>query len=168
MKKKTMILAVLAVVLVLTASLGSAWAYFTASTEASGGYKITLNTGVTPDESFSDWTKHVTVTANEDSMPVFVRAIAYAGSQYKLDYLGEDWELGADGYYYYKNVLNASESTSELLIAIGNVPDDALVGDAFNVIVKYESTPALYNEDGTITADWNAVLASDNVEGGDK
>lgn len=44
-------------------------------------------------------------------------------------------------------------------MSIGNIPEEELKDNlTFNVIVIYESTPVMYNEDGTPYADWNAVL----------
>ena len=53
-------------------------------------------------------------------------------------------------------------NTEVLNIVINNIPtkEDGLeVGDQFNVIVIYESTPVLYDEGGNpLPADWNATL----------
>jgi hypothetical protein len=92
-----------------------------------------------------------------------VRARAFSGSQYPLEYSGDGWSLGNDGYYYYGDILSASESTSELLVQISGVPVNADNDTSFNVIVVYESTPVLYKEDGTPYADWNAKVDTASV-----
>ena len=54
MKKRTLILAVLAVVLVLSSGIGSAIAYFTTYATARGGYVIHLG-GKTEIECYAQW-----------------------------------------------------------------------------------------------------------------
>ena len=45
-------------------------------------------------------------------------------------------------------------------------PDGAVFRDNFNVIVVYESTPVLYNADGSAYADWSFTLDNGTSEGG--
>lgn len=165
MKKKNICLAAFAAVLILTGSAGSAWAYFTTYVEAQGTQTVALGdqtTIVEPD--VSDWTKHVVVTSNEGSQPVYVRARAFSGSQYPLNYSGSaKWTPGAGGYYYYSDILNAGEKTEELLIKITGVPEEIKDAMELNVAVIYETTPVLYDESGNPYADWNGDV---KVEGG--
>lgn len=172
MKKKYMILPVLALVLVLSASIKPAWSYFTTYAEAKGGYVIQLG-DTTIDEEFYDWTKHVVIGNEETAQPVYVRARAFSGSEYPLTYSGEGWTLREDGYYYYNEILLPGEETTELLVMINNVPkapkegeelsgETAKEGDNLHVAVIYESTPVLYDEDGNPYADWNNVLEGGN------
>ncbi|MEY8517084.1 hypothetical protein AALC25_09180 [Lachnospiraceae bacterium 29-84] len=165
MKKKSIFLAAAAAVLVSASTVGSAWAYFTTYAEAAGGYTISLGDETQVKEEFSDWTKHVTITSEEGSEPVYVRAKAFSGSEYKLIYSDKSgkWSPGDDGYYYYSDILNGGESTEELLVKIENIPEDAA---NFDVVVVYESTPVKYEEDGTPYADWNGKVDSHTVEGG--
>lgn len=159
MKKNLKFLAVLAVVLVLGSSIGSAWAYFTTYTSARGGYVMKLGDETEIGEKFSEWTKHVSITSDENSEPVYVRAKAFCGSKYTLVYSSENnkWTAGDDGYYYYSDIVYGGQTTEELLVKIENVPEgeDA---DSFDVVVIYETTPVLYHEDGTPYADWSLVL----------
>lgn len=164
MKKKNACLAALAVVLVLTASIGSAMAYFTAYTTAAGGYTINLGSKTTIEETFSDWTKHVVISNAEKSEPVFVRARAFGGSAFTITGSGSGWRDGGDGFWYYEEPLAGGSSTAELTFSIEGVPENALVGDSFNIVVVYESTPALYHEDGSVYADWTMIL---DAEGGE-
>lgn len=163
MKKTNLILAASAVCLVLSATINTASAYFTTYAEAKGGYTIELGDKTRINENFSGWVKYVTITSAEDSEPVYVRARAFSGSQYPLEYSGDGWSLGNDGYYYYGDILSASESTSDLLVQISGVPVNADNDTSFNVIVVYESTPVLYKEDGTPYADWNAKVDTASV-----
>ncbi len=172
MKKNYKFLAVLAVVLVLGSSIGSAWAYFTTYTSAKGGYVMKLGDETEIGEKFSEWTKHVSITSDENSEPVYIRAKAFCGSQYTLVYSSANnkWTEGEDGYYYYSDIVYGGQATEELLVKIENVPEgeDA---DSFDVVVIYETTPVLYHEDGTPYADWSLVLtdraAAATAEGGE-
>lgn len=169
MKRKNCLLAALVLAVILTAGIGKAWAYFTTYAEAAGGYTIELGDRTQIREEFADWTKRVVITAEEDSKePVYVRAKAFCGNAYTLDYSDASgkWTPGGDGYYYYGDALKAGESAEELLVHIGNIPKEAKVGDSFHVAVIYESTPVRYNADGTPYADWDEVLNSVTMEGG--
>lgn len=168
MKKKTVYLAALALVLTLSASIGSAMAYFTTHVEAEGRYRLELGNETGIDEEFSDWTKHVTIRNTSESQPVYVRVRAFAGSEYELSYLDASgkWTPGADGYYYYSNILNAGEAADMLDIRISNVPEELKESVSFNVAVIYESTPVQYDENGDPYADWSIKLDSGDAEGG--
>lgn len=171
MKKRMNILVALALAAILTAGIGEAWAYFTTFAEAAGGYTIELGDRTEVREEFDQWVKHVVITAAEDSKePVYIRAKAFCGSAYTVDYSDASgkWTPGSDGYYYYSDILKAGDSTEELLVRIGNIPKDAKEGDSFHVVVVYESTPVRYDADGTPWADWDEVLDSVRVEGGEE
>ncbi len=160
MKKKNLALFCLVIALVLTASLQTAMAYFTTYVEAKGSKPITIG-GTDIEEDFTNWTKHVVVTSSPDAPPVFVRAKAFSGSLYPLEYSGDGWAWREDGYYYYERVVEPGGKTTPLDVKIKDVPTDKVVdGETFNVVVVYESTVAKYNEDGTPYADWS--------EGGEK
>ena len=169
MKKcKNVLLAAAACVLILCAGAGSAWAYFTTYTEAQGGYAVRLGSLSTVTETLDSWTKHVVVTNDAASGPVFIRAKAFAGSQYELAYssAGGKWTLGADDFYYYSDIVEAGGSTEVLDIKIDNVPAEVKDGDRFGVVVVYESTPVVY-KDGEAAADWAAGLVTGSAaEGG--
>ena len=114
--KKSLCLAAAALTLTAGISAGTAMAYFTTYTEASGG--ITLNMGFSetiPKEDFSNWTKHVSVE-NTGDYDCYVRVKALAGSKYQdgLQYSDSDgkWTPGEDGYYYYSDPIAPGESTS--------------------------------------------------------
>ncbi len=169
MKKLNVCLAALAIAMVLGAGIGSAWAYFTTYAEARGGNTIRLGSWTELHEEFSGWTKRVTVSSDAQSQPVYVRMRAYAGSEYELVYedVSGKWTAGADGWYYYDDILVGGGATTELRVHIGNIPEDAEEGDDFNVVVVYESTEVCYDESGNPYADWNAKLdTGSTAEGG--
>lgn len=170
MKKKSIVLALLAMGMVLTAGLGQTWAYFTTYVEVEGGYPVQLGGRSETDieEDFSNWTKHVRITNKEGSAPVLVRAKAFCGSLYTLDYSSPSgkWSLNPnDNFYYYSDILNGGETTEELQIKIGNVPEDAEDPSAFNVIVVYESTPVRYDAEGKPYGNWDGTNNSESSEG---
>ena len=167
MKKKTTYLAALTLTLVLSASMGSALAYFTTNASARGGYQLRLGNHTTIiEEQPTDWTKHVTVANSAESGPVYVRVRAFSGSQYPLTYLGEGWTPGTDGYYYYDEIVQPGDSTGNLDIHIGGVPEDVDEEMELNVAVIYESTPVQYDENGDPYPDWSITLDSGDAEGG--
>ncbi len=162
----------------LTATVGSAWAYFTTNTTASGGYTLSLGSETRIVETYSEHTKHLTV-ANEGAVPVYVRARAFSGSLYGLTYTGEGWEAGADGYYYYNTIVPGTTTaedgtvvksrTTQLDVLI-TFPEDAKEGDDCNVVVIYESVPVQYDSDGNPVApqavDWSGKVLTGRTEGG--
>ena len=81
--KKSLCLAAAALTLTAGISAGTAMAYFTTYTEASGG--VTLNMGFSetiPKEDFSNWTKHVSVE-NTGDYDCYVRVIGMYGRTYQ-------------------------------------------------------------------------------------
>ena len=163
--KKSLCLAAVALTLTAGISAGTAMAYFTTYTEASGG--VTLNMGLSetiPKEDFSNWTKHVSVE-NTGDYDCYVRVKALAGSKYQdgLQYSDSDgkWTPGEDGYYYYSDPIAPGESTSVLDIRIDSKESDA----SFNVVVVQESTKVLYNENNEPYADWTKIADTSETTG---
>lgn len=163
--KKSLCLAAVALTLTAGISAGTAMAYFTTYTEASGG--VTLNMGFSetiPKEDFSNWTKHVSVE-NTGDYDCYVRVKALAGSKYQdgLQYSDSDgkWTPGEDGYYYYSDPIAPGESTSVLDIRIDSKESDA----SFNVVVVQESTKVLYNENNEPYADWTKIEDTSETTG---
>ena len=86
---RTALLTAAAIMLVLSAVMGSAWAYFTTYASAKGGYPIILGHEENEKEAVRDWEKELSVTITKDSAPVYVRARAFC-ADYELTYRGED------------------------------------------------------------------------------
>ena len=184
MKKKGLVLSLAAMALVLTASVGTAFGYFSTYATAKGGYTISLGDYEEITEDFQDWKKTVVVTSRADSNEdVYVRVKAFAGSSIVLTYESSSasWTAGADGYYYYSGIIAPGASTDAIDVKISNIPNDVNAEEyvnQFNVIVVYECTAVEYNEDGTAKpADWSKKLdvtqiigadtSSDSTSGGD-
>ncbi|MCR4711905.1 MAG: hypothetical protein K5707_06345 [Clostridia bacterium] len=156
--RKSHLLIALLALLVLTVSIGSAYAYFTTYVKAKGGYTLNLGTVTRTSEEFKNWKKSVTITNDKDSAPVFIRARAYSGSKYPLTYSADEkWTPGADGFYYYSDPVPAEGSTTPLVVTINNVPEKAEPGEEFNVVVIYESTPVNDEESGKAYADCSSI-----------
>lgn len=165
---KKAILTAAAVALAAGVSVGTAAAYFTTYATASGGVQINLGfTTTVPEETVSDWTKHVKVT-NTGDHECYVRVKAFAGETYQsgLTYSDTDgkWKPGEDGYYYYSDIVPPKGTTSELLIKIDRKDSET----DFNVIVVQESTIVIYDSAGNPKADWNQILDvnTNNYTGG--
>ncbi|MCI8402042.1 MAG: hypothetical protein HFI38_08170 [Lachnospiraceae bacterium] len=166
MKRKQWILAIAATLLIAGAGIGSAMAYFTTYVTAEGGKTLHLGDSTTIREEFDSWQKRVVIVSDPESEPVWVRAVAFAGDIYVLNYSSADesWTRGEDGYYYYNTILSGGESTKELLVKIEGVPEDA---KDFNVVVVYECTPVRYDADGApLEADWSRKVQIDGVREG--
>ncbi len=159
MKKRPLVFAAIAIILILAANLPLAWGYFSTYTEAKGGVRLQpRETDTEIKEDVSDWTKRV-VISNTGEEALYIRARAFAGSEYKLTYTtGGNWTAGNDGFYYYNDILKPGQETPELLVKIENPPENPVEGQEFNVVVVYESTPVRYDEAGNPYADWDRKL----------
>lgn len=156
--KRTMFLAVTALVLTISIGIGSAMAYFTTYVTAKGGVSIDLGfTQTFPEENVIDGKKEIIIT-NTGDYDCYVRLKAFTGDAYKKSIVysepenNENWIPGDDGYYYYRAVVPAKGSTSQIKVGFAfptEKPAD------FNVIIIQECTPVLYKADGTPYADWN-------------
>lgn len=163
------LLVLAAVAVVASAGIGQAWSYFTTYTEAAGGYTIRLGDRTDIREDFTEWTKHVTVTNDPGSEPVYIRAKAFCGSQYKVVHSGEGWTWNEeDGYYYYSDAVEGGKATKPLNLKIENIPENPEDLERFNVVVIYESTPVKYHEDGSAytveETDWDELLDTGSTE----
>ena len=180
MKRKTLLVASLAVALVLGMSIVPAGAYFTDTTTANGGAEVKVKPTTEIEENVdNDGVKHVQIkNADDSTLPVYVRAGVFAtvdGGTIAIG--GNGWSdskgdlTDGHGWYYYETILDPKQSTNELTVAVdfpvvpeGSV-DSTTAGDTANVIVVYESTPVLYKDDGTPYADWS-LKANQAPEGG--
>ena len=175
---RTALLTAAAVMLIMSAGMGKAWAYFSTYARATGGIPLRLGHEEHVHEDFSKWQKRITITSTEDSRPVYVRARAYCIDDYKILYKGEDfnsenWDSSGEWMYYAK-VLQPGESTSTLYAKIEGVPDSGSPelrdADSFNVIIIYETTEVQYDQNGkeipAIEADWNGKIKTGRTGGG--
>lgn len=157
MNKKTICLAAAAFVLVASLTIGNALAYFTAFDAAQGGLGIDLGfTETVPNEKVVDGKKEITLT-NTGDYDCYVRLKALTGDKYKdsLLYSGDSkWAPGADGYYYYSDIVAPGGTTSQIDVSFSFPTEEP---SDFNVIIVQECTQVLYDESGNAYADWDAV-----------
>ena len=163
MKKKNVFLAVLAVVLVLSASIGAAVAYFTTYAVAKGGYTIRISNRTEIHEETPQGQKIVTIK-NTGKGTVFVRVTEFHGDDWVVTPIleGNDWEaVDVEGqtYWRYTKPLEPEEITSSLTFKItqANKDEKWQQGEERSIIVVYESVPALFTKDGLPDLDtaWN-------------
>lgn len=164
MKLKSILPVIIAIGFIGISNISNANAYFTTYVTAKGGYSVNWKHEEHMEESFTDWNKYVTITSKPDSIPVFVRVKAFAGTTYSLDFSGSEWSKNdADGYYYYNIPLNGGETTTALKIFIDNIPINPQKNENFNVVVVYETVPAQFDEAGNpispMQADWTKEIA---------
>lgn len=112
------ILGVVAALLVGSMSLGRAWAYFTDTTSATGGIAIKVAPSTDISETFGAGAKHVVITNDEDSVPVYVRVRVDANAESLGGVSGTGWADGGDGWWYYGIVVDPAGATDELQVGI--------------------------------------------------
>lgn len=173
-KRITGVLAAVAILSVVAAGIGKANAYFTTYARALGGQTINLGDETEIHEDYSEFKKTVSISNSADSnQAVYVRATAFGGSQYELVEGDEtdkkNWGTrAADGYWYYAVPLERGETTGKLVISITDPTSDdpdkkpkAEDGKNFNIVVVYETVPAVQDGDGKYeAADWEMSEAN--------
>ena len=160
MKRKHLFPALLVIVLILIASAGAAYAYFTTYANALGGYEIHLKYETVIRESVEGTTKSIQIANNpaqgEDpgQYPVFVRVKVFNGTDSTTEFQGDTrWAetVVSPNYkiYTYPYELYTGESTSILKIKVNPVETAKVQpGDPVDVTVTYESVPAVFQPGG--------------------
>ena len=157
MKNSRLLLTVLAGVLILSVTIGTALAYFTDWTEADGAEVVHAGHTGEITETFDSWIKHVTVKNTSPDVTVFIRAKVF--TTYTVECYGTNWTtVGKNEYTYYANPVGPGETAGDILNVKITPPTNPEDGDSFNVIVVYEAVPARYHEDGTAYADWTQQI----------
>ncbi len=168
MKQKCYWLSLLALVLILSLAVTPALAYFTSNARADGAKPLNLGTQTHIEEYVKDLEKSVIISCDNDSNPVWVRAIAYVGEGFTLSVGGSGWTARSDGWYYYGSYLyvapghdpaaapGPTQIANTFTVAVTGIPtyDEFPVQD-FNVSVQYECIPVEFGADGqALPADW--------------
>lgn len=174
---RTGLLTAAAIMLIMSAGMGKAWAYFSSYARATGGVPLRLGHEEHIDEDFDSWEKKITIKSTEDSRPVYVRARSYC-ADYDIAYNGEgfkseNWEQSGD-WMYYTEILQPGKETSVLHARILDVPKSGSPelrdADSFNVIIVYETTEVQYDQNGkeipAKQADWNGKIKTGRTGGG--
>lgn len=163
MKHKTPILAILVVVLVLGATVGSAWSYFTDSATAEGTIAISVKPTSTIEEENSPGKKTIRIKNTSQAALEWVRVRAYATVALGANASGSNWSGSIDTWYEYGEPLPAGETTDPLDVTFTlkskfderNNPTGAHNGDEVNVVVVYETVPVSYDASGNpMPANW--------------
>ena len=188
-KKKLIPLISLVAVLVLSIGIAPASAYFTDSSTTNGGLPIHVKPTTEIREWNKDGVKHVIISNSDDADgPVFVRARVYSALDYS-ETAGDGWVKSGDWYYYGTpddqgkpdnnlTALLSGESANELIVKVKfperrqqTEPEGFDIDDNRNVVVVYESTPAIYDTDENgvtrSVADWSFTLDNGTSEGGE-
>ena len=160
MKKRHIVLAILAVAFVLTSSIGTAIAYFTTFVTAKGGYVVHVANQSEIEETYDKGAKTLSIknTGETGKYPIFVRVRAFAGDDYIITPVADNegkWNLNPSSplntdYWYYTEAVYGQASTTEMSIEI-NYADSTKEwkdGNERNIIVVYESTPAIFTSTG--------------------
>lgn len=155
MKNKRILLALLALALAVATVLPAAMAYFTTNAQATGSRPLKLGGSTTIEEKMAGWVKEITISANADSQPMWVRARAYPEALASITGEG-GWVDGKDGWWYFTTPLanpqtgDAKTQTTVLKAEVipVKVEEVGQIPDGFDVTVVYESAPVLYGTDG--------------------
>lgn len=192
MKKKSILLVALSVMLVAAVATAITLAYFTDEKTAKntftvGNVSIELtepNWAVSPEEGSKVYPgeplpKDPQVT-NNGSNPCFVRIAVDMPTlpdgqgevkfrtKYVVDALGANWVDGKDGYYYYRKLLDVTETTTPLFDSIlipVELENETDFDAVYNVIVYAEAVQAqgIFPSFSTITdgisdAEWDDIV----------
>lgn len=161
MKRKDFVLAIVAVILVLGMSIGTAWAYFTDTTTVEGSISIKVKPETTLLEDNAPGSKSIRITNTSEAASVWVRARAYASADLGADASGTNWSGSIADWYVYDEPLAAGAQTEPLkltftLVSPSASPAGVQNGDEQNIIVVYESVPVRYDASGNpLPAEWN-------------
>lgn len=164
MNKRRLLLALLAVIMVLSVSIGPALAYFSTYTVAEGKKPIKVVPDTTITESVANETQKVLHVTNDGNAPCFVRVKAFAPEDISLSLKsGENWTGGTYDsasqcwVFTYNVVLMTTKpdnETTDLTIEI-DLSGLAAGVDDFNIAVVYESTTAIWHNGAYVADDWN-------------
>ena len=178
---RTGLMVTIAVMLVMSAAMGTAWAYFTTYARAKGSVMLNLGHQEKIEENFNSWDKTINLTSEPDSRPAYIRVRAFC-AEYELQYKNTDnWTQDGDWWYYNKTLdpgKSLADSGDELTVHIADVPDTGTPGleddETFSVVIIYESTDVQYDEDGNektaLNADWSRKVDTSRItstQGGD-
>jgi predicted ribosomally synthesized peptide with SipW-like signal peptide len=154
LSKRTLV-ALVAVIMTLTATMGMTLAYFSDTDSAEGGAILLLSGQTEIEEHADDGSKTISITnISEDpvDMVARVRVIAPVDVEWTA---GRGWTEGEDGWWYYTEAIAQGDSSTDLKVE-WKIPENSEI-ENFDVIVVHESSPAAYTESGAIAQPdgWN-------------
>ena len=179
-RKKRSILPVLALMLILGASVGVTTAFLVTKTESVTNVFEAGNTGIEVEETFNDGvTKSNVYIENAGNVPVYIcvalipvwedgdkNAVALNA---KLDQVltitwgSEKWKKGSDGFWYYTEAVGANGTTENLIdSAVVNTDSEGyLKGYQMNLQVMAQSIQA--EPDEAVESAWKIVDANNGM-----
>jgi hypothetical protein len=165
--KKTIILAAAALMLTASLTVGSAMAYFTTYSTASGSVPLQMGfTETVPEETIDGDGKHITIS-NVGDYDCFVRVKVFG--DLPISYTpSEGWVEGENGYWYYTAILAPKAATSQLLAGYTYpVNTEENTTEEFNIVVVQECAPVIYDDAGSLidpVKNWDKLITADIME----
>lgn len=171
--RKTLVLLIAAAML-LTMSVGSTAAFLQVSSDPVENVFMAVKVDTKINETFTSAGKSSITVENpqaEDSMDVYVRA-AVVGNWVKGgkiveewtltdDYINTtDWDIGGDGFYYYRRVLSVGASTENLL---AKTITQATREDGATLEVTVVHQAIQYMPTSAVTQVWGVTMAQDGT-----
>lgn len=155
LSKRTLV-AILAVIMTLTASMGMTLAYFSDTDPAEGGAILLLSGKTEIEEQADEGSKTIRIknVSRPDPVDMVARVKVVAPVEVTWN-AGSGWTDGGDGWWYYTEVIPQEDSSSDLKVT-WEIPEDSAI-ENYDVIVLHESAPAAYKESGAIAqpSGWN-------------
>lgn len=161
LKKSYMAVVVLAVLLLIAASMNAVQAYFTTYVTASGEKTVVLDDRIETYEEVKGLEKTIGIR-NTGKYDCFGRVLVIAPDGYTVTKIsGNEWAQAEDGYWYYNRIIPAGETSADLLvISIGGIPADQPLN--FDVVVIEEAIPVVYDANGN--PDWSLYANEGGAE----
>lgn len=157
MTVRNKLLAIVAALVLCTATVGFTAAYFTDYENARGGAAIELGGQTRINEEMDENDKNVSIV-NTGNTDMIVRVQVFSDEGRTTVDENDDWIKGEDGWYYYRYVLaggkeegEEGDSTSVLHVTVKT--DDPDAAPDFDVLVAHESSQAVYDGQSEPDAD---------------
>ena len=164
MTKKKLLFTLLIVMIITMVTVPPTLAYFSTYVRVPGHKPVHVNEKVIIKED-GDTFKHVTLQADADSDPVYVRIAVFAPTEVESELVleGDNWvENGI--YHEFTKPLYAGE-TADITIKL---KDENKIGrEKFDLVVLYEYVPAQTKPDGSLYVDWTFKPEITKIGGAD-
>lgn len=146
--KNRFIVPVLAMILVLSAAVPAALAYFTDYEDAKGSATLHLNGEIQLKETVLDNNKHV-VISNVGETDMITRVLVIGDEEIINIDAGSGWKQENDGYWYYEQILEPENDSTELFVEVkASGKEEEVAAHNFDIIVVQESERTTYTNQG--------------------
>lgn len=144
---------VVAAAIALTAFAGTAYAYFTSQTQASGGHSLELGFSTEIDEPIDENGEKTISMTNTGDTDIMVRIQLFYGSGVNntinvtpgAEGTDSRW-TNQDGVWYWDGVLSTKQATGPLKVSV--TADEGVDLSGFDVVVIGQTSPVYYDESG--------------------